>query len=77
MIRRLNEKREGEDDEAYHMRKLEEITKKKSNDKSMSVLIVQENLEENEFGGVKVWFTDSENEEVCKPTHGRAFVAKE
>ncbi|XP_052621579.1 uncharacterized protein LOC128127195 [Lactuca sativa] len=31
----------------------------------------------NEFGGVEIWSTDSEDEEVCKPTDGRAFVAKE
>ena len=29
MLRRLNEKKEGENDETYYMRKLEEIKKKK------------------------------------------------
>ena len=33
MLQNLNEKKEGEDDEDYHMRKLEEIKKKKTNDK--------------------------------------------
>ena len=77
MLRRKNEKKESEDDEAYHTRKLEEAKKKKSNDKSMHVLLVQENVEENEFGGVEVWSTNSEDEEVCKPTHDRAFIVKE
>ena len=57
--KRLNEKKEGEDDEAYHMRKLEEMKKKKKNDNSMPAFIVQENVAENEFGGVEIWSTDS------------------
>ena len=77
MLRRMNEKKEGADDEAYYMRKLEETTKKNSNGKSMPVLIVQENVKENEFGGVEIWCTDSEDEEVRKPTHGRAVFEKE
>ena len=32
---------------------------------------------DDEFGGVEVWSTDSEDEEVRKPSHGRAFVVKE
>ena len=43
----------------------------------MNVLIVQETADEDEFGGVEVWSTDSEDEEVRKPTHGKAYVAKE
>ena len=60
LLRRLNEKKEGEDDEAYHLRKLEEIKKKKkNNDNTMPTLIVQENKDEDEFGRVEVWSTDS------------------
>ncbi|XP_052627050.1 uncharacterized protein LOC128133591 [Lactuca sativa] len=49
----MNEKKEVEDNAAYHTHKLEEAKKKKSNDKSMPVLLVLENVEENEFGGVE------------------------
>lgn len=54
MLRRLNEKKEGKDEEAYHLRKLEEIKKKKNNDNSTPVLIVLENMSQNEFGGIEV-----------------------
>nr|KAJ0189254.1 hypothetical protein LSAT_V11C800435370 [Lactuca sativa] len=77
MLRKMAEKRNGEDDEAYYMRKLEEIKKKKATNISMYALIIQENADEDEFGGVEVWSTDSKDEEVRKPTHGKACVAKE
>ncbi|XP_052627139.1 uncharacterized protein LOC128133664 [Lactuca sativa] len=35
------------------------------------------NTVDDEFGGVEVWSTDSEDEEVRKPTHGRALLVKE
>nr|KAJ0203047.1 hypothetical protein LSAT_V11C500252350 [Lactuca sativa] len=76
MLRKMAEKREDEDDEAYYMRKLEEVKKKKASNSSMNALIVQENAREDEFGGVEVWSTDSEDEEVRRPTHGKAYVAK-
>ena len=80
MLRKLAEKRDGEDDEAYYKRKLEEIKNKKTTNGQkgmMNALIMQEKADEDEFGGVEVWLTDSEDEEVRKPTHGRAYVAKE
>ena len=77
MLRKLAEKKDGEDDEAYYLRKLDEIKKKKTTNSSMDSLIVQENLDDDEFGGVEVWSTDSEDEEVRKPSHGRAYVARE
>ena len=77
MLQRLNEKKEGEDDEAYHLQKLEEIKKKKSVDNTMPAFIVHEKYAENEFGGVEVWSTDFEDEEVRWPTHGNSFVVKE
>ena len=40
MLRKMAEKREGEDDEAYYMRKLEEVKKKKASNSSMNALIV-------------------------------------
>ena len=43
----------------------------------MNALIVQENADEDEFGGVEVWSTDSEDEEVRKPTLGKAYVPKD
>lgn len=70
MLRKLVEKKDGEDDEAYQMCKLEEIKKKKSTNNSTNALIVQENMEEDEFGGVDVWSMDSEDEEVLMPMHG-------
>ena len=33
-------------------------------------------MDDDEFGGVQVWSTDSEDDEVRKPTHGKAYVAK-
>ena len=63
MLRKMAEKREGEDDEAYYMWKLEEVKKKKASNSSMNALIVQENAREDEFGGVEVWSTDFEDEE--------------
>ncbi|XP_052626769.1 uncharacterized protein LOC128133398 [Lactuca sativa] len=32
---------------------------------------------DDDFGGVEVWSTNSEDEEVRKPTHGRALLVKE
>lgn len=77
MLRRLNEKKEGEDDEAYHMRNLKEIKKEKKADNSMFALIVLQKAAENEFGGVEIWSTDSGDDKVRRPTHDREFVAKE
>ncbi|XP_052621843.1 uncharacterized protein LOC128127401 [Lactuca sativa] len=76
MLKKVAERRESEDDEAYHLRKLEEIKKKKIGAGPMNALIVQEKVVDNEFGGVEVWSTDSEDEEVRRPTHGKAFVAR-
>nr|KAJ0226213.1 hypothetical protein LSAT_V11C100043120 [Lactuca sativa] len=64
MLRKISEKKEGEDDEAYHMRKLEEIKKKKAYNNSMNALIVQENVVDDKFGGAEVWSKDSEDEEM-------------
>ncbi|XP_023759336.1 uncharacterized protein LOC111907759 [Lactuca sativa] len=43
----------------------------------MNAVIVQGNIIDDEFRGIEVWSTDSEDEEVRKPTDGRAFVEKE
>lgn len=40
MLRKLAKKKDGEDNEAYHMRKVEEIKKKKSTNNLMNALIV-------------------------------------
>ena len=40
MLRWLNEKKEGEDDEAYYLRKLEDIKKKKNSDNTIPALNV-------------------------------------
>ncbi|XP_052627571.1 uncharacterized protein LOC128134144 [Lactuca sativa] len=44
----MAEKREGEDDEAYYMRKLEEVKKKKASNRSMNALIEDEVIAECE-----------------------------
>ena len=54
MVRRLNERKEGEDDEPYHMRKLEDIKKKNNTDNSMSASIVHGNVAVNEFREVEI-----------------------
>lgn len=77
VLKKQSEKNEDENEEAQHLRKLEEIKKKKAANNIMNALIVQENIVDDEFGGVEVWSTDSKDEEVRKPTHGRVFVAKE
>ncbi|XP_052627489.1 uncharacterized protein LOC128134106 [Lactuca sativa] len=64
MLRKMSKKREGEDDKEYYMRILEEIKIKKSTNVSMNALIVKEHVIDDEFGGVEVWSTDSEDEEV-------------
>ena len=73
MSRRVNEKKEGEKDEAYYLWKIEDL-KKKNVANAKPALIVQEGGDE--FGSVEVWSTDSEDDEVQKPTHGGCFVAK-
>ena len=47
---------------------LRKSSKKKKVDNVMPSLVVHGNNDENEFGGVEVWSTDSEDEEVTKPT---------
>ena len=77
MLWRLNEKKEGEDDEVYHLRNLEEIERKKKANNAIPALVVHKNNDENNFGGVEVCSTNSEDEEVKKTTHGKSLVAKE
>ena len=73
---KIEREKEGEDDEATYLRKLEEIKKKKSADNSMHALIMQENKDDDEFGSVEVWSTDSEDGEVCMPNYCRSFFVK-
>lgn len=74
MMRRMNEKKEEEKNEAYYLQKIEELRKRKNAENVKPALIVQE--DEDEFGQVEVWSTDSEDEKVRKPMHGECFVAK-
>ncbi|XP_052625994.1 uncharacterized protein LOC128133027 [Lactuca sativa] len=72
------EKDEEKDEEALLQKRLDEMRKKKSTaNPSMNALIVQGSVADDEFGGVEVWSTDSEDDEVRKPSHGKACVAKE
>ncbi|KAI3523775.1 hypothetical protein L1887_02171 [Cichorium endivia] len=72
LLRRQNEKKEKEKDEAYYVQKIEELRKK---DKSTAkpAFVVQE---DDEDGMVEVWLTDSEDDEVRKPTHGRCLMVQ-
>ena len=73
----MEEKDEEKDEEANLLKRLEEIkTKKAATNPSMNALVVQGLVDDDEFGGVQVWSTDSEDDEVRKPTHGKAYVAK-
>ncbi|XP_052623160.1 uncharacterized protein LOC128128385 [Lactuca sativa] len=77
MLRKQSEKNEEDDEEAKLVRRLEEIRKKKSGTtNTMNALIVQGNTVDDEFGGVEVWSTDSKDEKVRTPTHGRALLVK-
>ena len=42
----------------------------------MNALIVQGSVDDDEFGGVQMWSTDSEDDEGRKPSHGKAYVAR-
>ena len=50
---------------------------KKASNSTMNALIVQENFVDDEFDGVEVWSTNSKDEEIRKPMHGRTFAVKE
>ncbi|KAL7589973.1 hypothetical protein Lser_V15G41428 [Lactuca serriola] len=65
------------DEEAMLMKKLDEIKRKKTaTNPSMNALIIQGSAADDEFGGVQVWSTDSEDDEVRRPSHGKAYVAR-
>ena len=74
----MAEKDDGNDEEAVLQKRLDELRKKKSTtNPSINALIVQGSVNDDEFGSTEVWSTDSEDDEVRKPTHGKAYVAKE
>ncbi|KAL7583919.1 hypothetical protein Lser_V15G43916 [Lactuca serriola] len=78
VLKKMAEKDDEKDEEALLQKKLDEIRKKKSTaNPSMNALIVQGSVANDEFGGVEVWSSDSEDDEVRKPSHGKAYVAKE
>ncbi|KAL7610003.1 hypothetical protein Lser_V15G12622 [Lactuca serriola] len=78
VLKKMAEKDEEKDEEAILMKKLEEIKRKKAaTNPSMNALIVQGSAEDDEFGGVQVWSTDSKDDEVRKPSHGKAYVARD
>ncbi|XP_052619757.1 uncharacterized protein LOC128126070 isoform X2 [Lactuca sativa] len=78
VLKKIAEKNEEKDEEAVLMKKLEEIKKKKVvTNPSMNALIVQGSVADDEFDGVEVWSTDSEDDEVRKSSHGKAYVAKD
>ena len=78
MLKKMSEKNVDDDEEANLIRRLEEIKKKKvGSNNTMNALLVQGYNVDDDFGGVEVWSTNSEDEEVRKPTHGRALLVKE
>ena len=56
--------------EAYYVQKIEELEKKNISNVKTSLIM----LEESDDGRVEMWSTDSEDDEVRKPTHGGCFV---
>ena len=77
VLKKMAEKDEEKDEEANLLKRLEEIKRKNSNtNPSMNAHVVQDSVDDDEFGGVQVWSTDSEDDEVRKPSHGKAYVAK-
>ena len=71
MLRKMHEKKENVKDEAYYTQKIEGLRNSKSTGKE---LIVEE---DDDDGRVQVWSTDSEDEEVRNPIHGKGFIVKE
>ncbi|KAI3496474.1 hypothetical protein L1887_38838 [Cichorium endivia] len=71
LLRKQTEKEQVKD-EAYYAKKIADL-KKEDASIIKSAFVVQE---DNEYGVVEVWSTDSDDEEVRKPTHGRCFVVK-
>lgn len=61
MLGRMNEKKESERDELYYLHKNDEL-RKRNGSNVKPALIVQEGSDE--FGRVKVWSADSEDDEV-------------
>jgi hypothetical protein len=64
------EENEKEKDEAYYVGKLEEIRKKNTPSGSSAFVVMEDNEDETK----QVWSTDSEDEEVRRPLHGRCFM---
>ncbi|KAL7609531.1 hypothetical protein Lser_V15G12916 [Lactuca serriola] len=77
VLKKMAKKDEEKYEEASLLKRLEEIKRKKAaTNPSMNALVVQDSVDDDEFGGVQVWATDSEDDEVRRPTHGKAYVAK-
>ena len=75
--KKMAEKDEDKDEEASLLKRLEEIKRKKAaTNPSMNALVVQDSVDDDEFDGVQVWSTNSEDDEVRKPSHGKSYVAK-
>ncbi|KAL7593349.1 hypothetical protein Lser_V15G31515 [Lactuca serriola] len=78
VLKKMAEKDDEKDEEAVLQKRLDKMRKKKSTaNPSMNALIVQGSVADDEFGSTEVWSTNSEDDEVRKPTHGKAYVAKE
>ncbi|KAI3515898.1 hypothetical protein L1887_14803 [Cichorium endivia] len=72
LLRKQTEKKEQVKDEAYYAKKIAEL-KKNDASTTKAAFVVKE---DSEFGVVEVWSTDSEDEEVRNPAHGRCLMVK-
>ncbi|KAI3767848.1 hypothetical protein L2E82_18277 [Cichorium intybus] len=72
LLRKQAEKKEQVKDEAYYAKKIAEL-KKNDASSTKAAFVVKE---DSEFGAIEVWSTDSEDEEVRNPTHGRCLMVK-
>ncbi|KAI3700158.1 hypothetical protein L2E82_44777 [Cichorium intybus] len=72
LLQKQTEKKEQVKDEAYYAKKIANL-KKVDASTIKSAFVVQE---DSKYGAVEVWSTDSDDEEVRKPTHGRCLMVK-
>ena len=70
MLRKMHEKKENLKDEAYYAQTIEEL-KKKNAHVAKPAFVVQHG-----DGMVEVWSSDSEDEEVRRPSHGKCLMVE-
>jgi len=68
----MHEKKGKVKDEEYYVNKLEEVNKKKNPPITKPAFVVQQ----SDDGMIEVWSSDSEDDEVRRPTHGRCLMVQ-